>query len=63
MDEGPEVNGPAYVDHPENDLQVAEYTADDPNNRPITWELSGDDDGKFHLSATGTLTFQFPSGP
>ena len=60
LDEGPEVNGPNYVEHPENDLQVAEYTADDPNNRPITWELSGDDDDKFHLSATGTLTFRSP---
>ena len=57
LDEGPVVNGPAYVDHPENVLQVAQYTADDPNSRTITWELSGDDDGKFRISATGTLTF------
>ena len=57
LDEGPVVNGPAYVDHPENVLQVAQYTADDPNSRTITWELSGDDDSKFRISATGTLTF------
>ena len=60
LDEGPEVNGPNYVDHPENDLHVAEYTADDPNNRQISWEISGDDGGKFHLSETGTLTFRSP---
>ena len=57
LDEGPVVNGSAYVDHPENVLQVAQYTADDPNNRTITWELSGDDDDKFRISTTGTLTF------
>ena len=57
LDEGPVVNGSAYVDHPENVLQVAQYTADDPNSRTITWELSGDDDSKFRISATGTLTF------
>ena len=57
LDEGPEVDGPIYVDHPEGVLKVAQYTADDPNNRQITWELSGDDDSKFRISATGTLTF------
>ena len=57
LDEGPEVDGPIYVDHPEGVLKVAQYTADDPNSRTITWELSGDDDSKFRISATGTLTF------
>ena len=31
-----------------------------PNNRQISWEISGDDGGKFHLSETGTLTFRSP---
>ena len=61
LDEGPEVNGPAYVDHPENDLQVAEYTASDPNSRQISWQpLSGDDAVKFSLSPTGALSFRSP---
>ena len=51
------MDGPIYVDHPEGVLKVSQYTADDPNNRQITWELSGDDDSKFRISATGTLTF------
>ncbi len=55
--EGPRVDGPGYVDHPETTRQVAEYTAHDPNNRPITWRLSGVDSGQFLLSATGTLSF------
>ena len=56
--EGPTVNGHDYVHHPENTLQVAEYTADDPNNRPITWRpLSGDDSGRFSFS-NGTLSFR-----
>ena len=58
VDEGPVVNGPDYVDHPENDLLVAEYTADDSNNRQITWQpLSGDDSGRFSFS-NGTLSFR-----
>ena len=51
------MDGPTYVDHPEGVQKVAQYTADDPNSRQITWELSGDDDDKFRISATGTLTF------
>ena len=61
LDEGPVVNGPSYVDHPENDLQVAEYTASDPNSRQISWQpLSGDDAVKFSLSPTGALSFRSP---
>ena len=57
--EGPTVNGDDYIDHPENTLQVAEYTADDPNSRSTGWQpLSGDDSGKFRLSATGVLSFK-----
>ncbi len=60
VDEGPEVDGPSSPNHPENTLQVAQYTGYDPNSRPITWSLSGDDAGKFSISATGTLSFRSP---
>ena len=56
--EGPTVNGHDYVDHPENTLQVAEYSVYDSNNRQITWRpLSGDDSGRFSFS-NGTLSFR-----
>ena len=61
LDEGPVVNGSSYVYHPENDLQVDEYTASDPNSRQISWQpLSGDDAVKFSLSPTGALSFRSP---
>ena len=60
VDEGPEVDGPSSPNHPESTLQVAQYTGYDPNSRPITWSLSGDDAGKFSISATGTLSFKSP---
>ena len=56
--EGPEVNGPVSPNHPENTLQVGQYTATDPNGRSTSWQaLSGDDAGKFTFS-NGTLSFK-----
>ena len=60
VDEGPEVDGPRSPNHPENTVRVAQYTGTDPNSRPITWSLSGNDAGKFSISATGTLSFKSP---
>ena len=56
--EGPEVTGPAQVDHDENDLaHVADYDATDSQNRSIIWSLEGDDAGDFSIS-NGALTFR-----
>ena len=60
VDEGPEIDGTSSHNHPENTLQVGQYTATDPNNRAITWSLSGEDANKFSITATGTLSFKSP---
>ena len=55
--ETPVVAGNSPIDYPENGTgPVATYTADDPENRQITWYLSGDDSGQFSITS-GALTF------
>ena len=55
----PKVTGHSSVDHAENSAaDVATYTADDPENGSITWDLLGDDNSLFSISTSGVLTFK-----
>ena len=61
VDETPEVAGTASLDYPENGRDpVGVYTATDPEQAILTWGLSGDDGGKFSISAGGELNFKAP---
>ena len=58
--ETPEVTGESPIYYPENGAgPVATYTADDPENDQITWDLSGDDSRHFSITG-GVLTFNTP---
>ena len=55
----PKVTGHSSVDYAENGAEdVATYTADDPEGASITWDLLGDDNSLFSISALGVLTFK-----
>ena len=61
VDETPMVAGNSPIDYPENDTtDVATYTADDPENGQITWDLLGNDNSLFSISTSGVLTFNTP---
>ena len=54
------VAGNSPIDYPENSTgPVATYTAD-PEGTSITWDLLGDDNSLFSISALGVLTFNTP---
>ena len=58
--ETPEVTGESPIYYPENGAgPVATYTADDPENDQIAWDLSGDDSRHFSITG-GVLTFNTP---
>ena len=55
----PVVTGSTSVDYAENGLGVvATYTATNPDNGTITWDLSGVDRGDLLISRSGVLTFR-----
>ena len=57
VDEAPVITGPAAVSFPENsDTVVGQYTAADPEGKPVTLTLGGRDEASFTF-ADGTLTF------
>ena len=59
VDEAPEIGFAASIDYAENRTdRVATYTANDPENRVITWRLSGVDGENFEISGTGELRFK-----
>ena len=52
------LEGSAAMDYAENDIgDVAQYTATDPENSTITWDLAGEDESLFLISSSGVLTF------
>ena len=58
-DEAPVIVGESSKDYAENDTaEVATYSATDPDNGTIIWDLSGTDARVFFISATGVLTFK-----
>ena len=60
VDEGPVVTGPSTVTHAENTPgAVAAFSADDPENAPISWSLAGTDRLDFSIGATGVLRRRF----
>ena len=61
VNETPGVTGDATVEYRENgDGPAATLTAADPENGPITWSLSGDDDDLFDMRDSGELAFKTP---
>ena len=60
--EGPIITGPDEVEFTEQTTgAVARYTARDPENDPIRWEVQDTDDWSFfHISRSGVLTFREP---
>ena len=57
--EPPVIGGESSKDYAENDTaEVATYSATDPDNGTIIWDLSGTDASVFFISATGVLTFK-----
>ena len=60
VDEAPEITGDATADFYENATgTVATYTAEDPEKRAVSWDLSGTDESAFNIVA-GVLTFNSP---
>ena len=56
--EPPLVAGPTVLQVPERSTRpVARYQALDPERRPVSWDVSGDDAGAFEISAGGDLRF------
>ena len=56
--EPPLVAGPTVLQVPERSTRpVARYQALDPEKRPVTWNVSGEDRDDFEISATGDLGF------
>ena len=61
VDEPPELMGDADVSYRENDTgEVAEFTAEDPEGGPLTWEPLGGADLDDFTFADGTLEFVDP---
>ena len=59
LDEAPEIGFAASIDYAENRTdRIATYTANDPENKVITWRLSGVDGEDFEISGTGELRFK-----
>ena len=57
--ETPSVSGQISISYEENGTDaVATYTASDPEGTSITWDLLGDDNSLFSISALGMLTFK-----
>ena len=53
-----DLQGSHAVDYAENGTgDVAQYTATDPENSTITWDLAGEDESLFLISSSGVLTF------
>ena len=60
LDEPPAIAGPEARDHRENaTTSVATYRATDPEEAPVEWSLSGDDQSHFSISS-GVLSFDQP---
>ena len=60
LDEPPVVTGPEARDYRENaTTSVATYRASDPEEAPVEWSLSGDDQSHFAISR-GALSFDEP---
>ena len=56
----PVLHGPSNVNYAESGTStVARYTADDPEDEPITWAIQGDDGAAFALTG-GSLEFLAP---
>ena len=54
-------SGSFTFSHPENSSEVvAMFTAEDPENAPISWMLGGTDSDDFEISDDGVLTFTRP---
>ena len=61
VDETPTVLGDATPSHPSRSTAaVATYRADDPEDRPVQWALSGPDPEAFTIDSRGTLRFTHP---
>ena len=59
--EPPTITGDSTINYAENGAgTVAAYTADDPENGQITWDLLGNDNSLFSISTSGVLTFNTP---
>ena len=59
VNEAPTVIGSSMVTKPEGfDRFVATYRADDPEDGPITWTLSGTDEEDLTINARGELSFR-----
>ena len=53
-----DLQGSDAVDYAENGTgDVAQYTATDPENSTITWDLADEDESLFLISSSGVLTF------
>ncbi len=61
VDEAPTLSGLTMVlrDEGEGDRRGTEFVAIDPENRHLSWELSGADAGVFNIGAGGALTFKY----
>ena len=58
VDEMPDLEGEAPEEYAENGTAaVATFTADDPEGKSITWDLSGEDAADFSIE-NGVLRFQ-----
>ena len=61
VDETPTVTGDSNINYAENGAgAVANYSAVDPENSQITWDLLGNDNSLFSISTSGVLTFNTP---
>ena len=59
VDEAPTITGEADVGYDEDRTDaVQSYAASDPETVPVTWSLSGVDEGVFDLSEAGVLSFE-----
>ena len=66
VNEAPSVSGPATFETQENTtaLEVGTYTASDPEDDTLTWDLDGDQKGYFSLSGTGaSRSLSFKESP
>ncbi|MFL2911979.1 MAG: cadherin domain-containing protein [Opitutales bacterium] len=58
LNDAPIISTAASVDHPENEMNVLTFAADDYDGDVLTWSLiGGSDQGRFQLSNNGMLSF------
>ena len=58
INDAPIISTAASIDHPENEINVLTFAADDYDGDVLTWSLiDGSDQGRFQLSNNGMLSF------